>query len=395
MSSENHSPSAPVTPTPSVPYWRLSGFYFWYFALLGALFPYWSLYLQSLGYSPADIGILLAIPMATKIIAPSIWGWLADHTEQRLTIIRAGSALAVICFIGIFFEQGFLALACILASYSFFWNAVLPQHEVITLSFLQHRPETYSHVRLWGSVGFILAVVFGGAWFEFYGIDSLPAVGFILLLAIWLSSLTVPKPPYIPHKKATTHFLAACRQPAVMAFLAGGFLLQLAHGIYYSFFSIFMESGGYSRSAIGLLWGVGVASEVIIFIAMHNFLPKIGVRLILLGSLLIAVVRWLLIGHFADILWVLIVAQTLHAFTFGTFHAAAIEAVRRLFEPSHQGKGQAIYSGISFGAGGASGSMLGGAIWETSPALAYDFAALASFIAVVLVAVWLKDDRLK
>ncbi|MCG7946441.1 MAG: MFS transporter, partial [Candidatus Thiodiazotropha taylori] len=36
-----------------MPYWRLSGFYFFYFASLGALLPFWGLYLQDRGYSPA------------------------------------------------------------------------------------------------------------------------------------------------------------------------------------------------------------------------------------------------------------------------------------------------------------------------------------------------------
>ena len=286
--------------TESVPYWRLSGFYFWFFALLGATFPFWSLYLSSLGYSATQIGLLLAIPMATKVFAPSIWGWLADHTGKHLTIIRLGCLLATLCFTGLFLEQSFWLLVVVMSSYSFFWNAVLPQHEAITVSFLKDKPETYSHIRLWGSVGFILAVLAGGWWFNQQHIQSLPVVGTLLLAGIWISSLLIPKPDSLNREKPSTHFMKACMQPAVIAFLAGGFLLQLAHGIYYSFFSIYLEAEGYSRTAIGALWAVGVAAEVIIFIAMHSLLLKLGVRKILLFSLLMATIRWLIIGHFVD-----------------------------------------------------------------------------------------------
>ena len=377
-----------------VPYWRLSSFYFCYFGLLGATFPYWSLYLQSLGFSAAEIGLLLAIPMATKVVAPSIWGWLADHTGKRLSIIRLGSLLATVSFLGIFLGQSFWWLVVIMASYSFFWNAVLPQHEAITLSYLPHKPETYSHIRVWGSVGFIIAVLVGGLWFEQQSISSLPVIGVVLLASIWLSSLLVPKPAHISQQKPATHFIRACLHPAVLAFLAGGFLLQLAHGIYYSFFSIYLEAEGYSRSAIGILWAVGVGAEVLVFITMHNLLPRVGVRAIMLFSLLMAAIRWLLIGHFVDYLWILLIAQTFHAFTFGTFHAAAIESVRRLFEPGHQGKGQAIYSGTSFGAGGAAGSLLGGYIWEIEPVWAYDVGAATSLLALIIVGLWMRDKRL-
>ena len=75
----------------SVPYWKLSGFYFFYFASLGVLIPYWSLYLKSLGYSSLVIGSLVAILPATNLIAPYIWGWLADHTRRSMLIIRVAS----------------------------------------------------------------------------------------------------------------------------------------------------------------------------------------------------------------------------------------------------------------------------------------------------------------
>ena len=131
----------------TVPYWRLSAFYFCFFGLLGALFPYWSLYLQSLGYTATEIGFLLAIPMATKVIAPNIWAWIADYTGERLAIIRLGALLACLCFAGIFIDQGFLAITLVMTGYSFFWNAVLPQQEVVTTSFLHQRPENYSRIR--------------------------------------------------------------------------------------------------------------------------------------------------------------------------------------------------------------------------------------------------------
>ena len=102
-----------------------------------------------------------------------------------------------------------------------------------------------------------------------------------------------------------------------------------------------------------------------------------------------------LIGYYTDQLWVLIVAQTFHAFTFGAFHAAAIDCVRRLFEPGHQGKAQALYSACCFGAGGAIGSYTGGLIWDFSPIMAFNYASLASFCGLAVVWLWLKDGKLK
>ncbi|MGD9164200.1 MAG: MFS transporter, partial [Chromatiales bacterium] len=83
-----------------MPYWRLSGFYLFYFASLGALLPFWGLYLQARGFTPAEIGELMAVIMVTKLIAPNIWGWIADHTGLRMPIVRLASLLSAICFVG-------------------------------------------------------------------------------------------------------------------------------------------------------------------------------------------------------------------------------------------------------------------------------------------------------
>ncbi|MGB2249084.1 MAG: MFS transporter, partial [Alcanivorax sediminis] len=108
-------------------YWRLSGFYFFYFGLLGTLVPYWSLYLKDLGFSAAGIGALMAIPQLTKVGAPNLWGWLADRSGQRLRIIRFGNLMAAIAFLPVFWIDTFWAMAFLLVAFSFFWNAVLAQ----------------------------------------------------------------------------------------------------------------------------------------------------------------------------------------------------------------------------------------------------------------------------
>jgi MFS family permease len=139
-------------------YWRLSSFYFCYFALLGAWAPFWGPYLQDQGFNSVDIGYLAAIIYITKVFSPSIWSYLADKTGQHLHIVRLGSLLAFFCFLFIFLGSSFWLLALVVTAYSFFWNAVLAQFEVITITHLAGRYHSYSRIRLWGSIGFIAAV---------------------------------------------------------------------------------------------------------------------------------------------------------------------------------------------------------------------------------------------
>ncbi len=382
---------AAITP---VPYWRLSGFYFFYFALLGAMYPYWPLYLQNEGFSAEQIGLLLAIPMVTKVVAPNLWSWLADITGRRLAIIQLGSLLGFICFTGVMVRHGFLWLAVVMMTYSFFWNAVLPQFEVITLNYLGDKPERYSRLRLWGSVGFIAAVIGAGWLYETLGVWVFTWLSLSLLASIFLSSLIIPRPDNEGARPARESLWRAVRQGPVIAFLVAGILLQAAHGAYYSFFSIYMEELGYTRTAIGLLWSIGVVAEVLVFIVMHNLLLSFGVRTVLIASLVLAALRWAIIGYSADQLWLLIFAQCLHAFTFGTFHAASIDTIRRLFKPGTQGGGQALYGAVSFGIGGALGSYLAGRYWLLGADLVFGVAAILCLLAAAIAWYGFRDTRL-
>jgi len=366
-----------------MPYWRLSSFYFFYFASLGALIPYWSLYLKSLDYGAQSIGVLMAIIPATKIFAPYLWGWVADRTRHPITIIRLANMLAIVAFAGVFVDTGFIWLALVLFTFSFFWNSSLPLFEAMTLNHLGDDEHKYSVVRLWGSLGFIMMVVLLGEYFDMTSIDRAPIVIIVLLAGILLASLIVPERLSAQHE-SQAHIMQVIRQPAVLAFLLVCFLMLVSHGPYYTFYSIYLENHGYSRGMIGLLWAIGVMAEVIVFLMMHRLLLTIDMRKLLLVSFVLTALRWLLIGFFVDNLSVLFFAQLFHAFSFGVFHAVSISLVHRFFTGSHQGRGQALYASLSFGAGGAVGSLLSGILWDQ-----IDHAWLFSLAAVVAVIAFL------
>jgi len=372
-----------------MPYWRLSGFYLVYFAALGALIPYWGLYLKSRGFDPIAIGELMALLMATKIIAPNVWGWIADHTGRRMAIVRLASLLAFLIFMGVFWADGFWPLALTMVCFSFFWNASLPQFEAVTLSHLVGRVRYYSRIRLWGSIGFILSVVGLGAMLDSYDAAIILPVVLSLYFLIWLISLAVPEKSAPVQTNEAIPLKQLLCQPAIMAFLAAAFFMQMGHGAYYAFYSIYLGEHGYSSSVIGQLWALGVVAEVLVFIVMHRLLKHFSARQVLLASLLLAALRWILIGNYPDTLSLMLFAQILHAATFGTFHAAAMHLVHHYFQGRHQGRGQAIYSSLSFGAGGAVGSLYSGYLWSgAGPTITYGVSAVVSILAFGLVWKW-------
>ena len=383
-----------MSPYTTTPYWRLSGFYFFYFASLGVFVPYWGLYLQWQGFSAQEIGELTAIFLGARIIAPNLWAWLADFHGQRMRIVRVTSIIGTIAFSAILLDNSYIWIAVVMLVFSIFWNATLPQFEANTLQHLGENSHHYSKIRLWGSIGFIFTVTALGIVFEKISIDLMPIALIITMTGIWIMSLSVPESSdhNLTHKQLPLRDIL--KQPAIIAFFTVCFLVILSHGPYYTFYSIYLEQNGYSRTLIGQLWALGVIAEVIVFIFMHRFIPRYGLRLILILSLLLSTLRWLLIGLFPNMITVLLFAQLLHAASFGTFHAAAIAWVHQHFVGKNQARGQALYSSIGFGAGGVLGSLTSGYLWDNpGPTFTFILAGISTLLATYIAFKWLNFDK--
>lgn len=375
---------------PGIPYWRLSSFYFFYFALVGTLSPYLSLYLEDIGLTALSIGLVNGVLMGTKIIAPNIWGWLCDKTGERLKIITFGCLMASLFFAGLFFWQSLAIILVITFFYSFFWNAVLSQFETITVQYLKDAPPRYSQVRVWGSVGFISAVVLLGWLFDFISIRFLIPIAWVLLCLIAISCFLLKEPAKKVIQQPQGHWLYLLKEPKIIAFFVAAFLLQFSFGAYYSFFSLHLENIGYNRTTIGLIWALGVLAEVVLFLFMPKIMRLFSLSQLLFWSLLLTAIRWLLIAYLSENMSILLVAQLIHALSFGVAHAACIETIRQFFKGSHAGQGQALYSSITFGLGGAVGAITAGFLWSVNGELLYSVSAAAAFIAAFIVFFYIK-----
>lgn len=362
-----------------VPYWRLSAFYFAYFAYVGAVAPYFSLYLASLGLTAAQIGVLLSLGSLTRVVGPNFWGWVADRTQRRARIVSATLALGGACFAGFFFVRSFWGLFALLLATGFFSSASMPLTESLTLSHLRGAVSSYGSIRLWGSVGFIISVALIG-----YALDALPVANLLwMVLATyalgWTCAIAIPDTAANGGHAEPGPVWSIVRRPEVAALLGACFLMSLAHGPLYAFYSLYLVGQGYSKAAVGWMWSLGVIAEIMVFMLMPALMPRFSLSLILRVCFAATTLRFLMIGWGVDSLPVLFAAQLLHALSFGAYHAAAVTAIHRWFQGAHQVRGQAIYLSVSFGAGGVCGSALSGLGWESlGPAWTFSVAAFAA-----------------
>jgi PPP family 3-phenylpropionic acid transporter len=365
---------------------RLALFYFTYFLMLGAFAPYFALYLKSLGFSSFQIGALLALGPVARIIFPPLWAWAADHGWGRGRLVRIATAAATLICAGLVFARSFPWLFVVLLMLNIFWCAALPLVEATTLGHLTGRLADYGRIRVWGSVSFVLVVAALGATLDTVGIGVLPAMLTALFGVCAASAWLLPAEPGHVHHGEHVPLGRILRRPEVHALFASCFLMALAHGPYNTFYSIQLVDHGYSTTNVGWLWALGVTAEVVAFLWMPRILRRFSLPGVISFSLGCAVVRFLAVGWLVDIGWIMALAQLLHAATFGAHHAAALAVIHQFFQGRYQARGQALYTSLGFGAGGAAGGLLTGWLWDhVGPALTFTVGSAAALLALLIV----------
>jgi PPP family 3-phenylpropionic acid transporter len=356
---------------------RLSAFYFAFFAYGGAYVAYFPLYLVHRGLSPVEAAWVLALPPLARTFAPPAWGWLADRTGAHRGVVVFSCVITTLAFGLLPFTDH---VALVIGLMSVLSAGALPIVEAITLS---THFDKYGPIRLWGSVGFIAVVLGGGAWLDFQPVSTLPAALALCSALTLLVALTLPR--VAAHSAAPAAGMRLT--PEIAALLAAGFCNAVAHGALYAFLSIHLAALGYSGTTIGMLWTLGVLAEIVVFLYLPQLFRRFSLSMILAFSVGAGVVRFLAIGWAASDLWIVLLAQLLHAATFGAFHAAAVAAVHRVFPEGAQARGQTLFSGVTYGAGAAAGLVVSGWAWsQGGAAMAFSVSSTAALVGAFFAA---------
>lgn len=362
---------------------RLAVLFASYFSYVGLFAPYLSLWLNGRGFSPAEIGLLASPMQWTRVVGPPVWGALADRNHpDRLPKMLVACSMVALGFAGLLlFEWSLWPLFAVLFAMSFFVSGLVPITESLTIKVTGGDLGRYGRVRLWGSVGFIVAVLLSGWLFDRVGIEALP-FGLVLVLALVVLAARGVRAETVSAEQTTKlSYKEILARPTVKGFLLASFLMLLAHAPLYTLFSLWLEQKGYSRTEIGLLWTLGVLAEILIFQFQRHFFSWFSVATIWRLSYAVTALRFVLISISEGGLLILLLAQAMHAVTFGLHHSASVALVRQWFPQAAQVRGQALYTMAAYGLGGSLGGIAAGSIWEAFfPEAAFWAAALAALL---------------
>jgi PPP family 3-phenylpropionic acid transporter len=352
---------------------RFAALSFVYFSTIGLFNPYAPLWFQSLGLSTLAIGAVASLQAWTRVLAPYGWSWAGDHGGRRVELIRLAALGCLLAALGLLGVEGAAAVS-LMTMLLFLANAgIVPLYEA-TLAHLLATGRAgaggmdlarYGRVRVWGSVGFIASVTLFGALLDVFGIGLFPFIVAAMNGLLLVVALRLPLARDETHADAVAPpVLHLVRQPAVAWFFASIFFTVLAHTSLYAFFSLYLVSLGYGKSAVGALWAVSVAMEILFFWTQGRWaawLPPERWLQVVAGFTML---RFATIAALGTWPLALAAAQLTHAVTFAAHHAACIALVARHFPGRLRGRGQALYTILGYGLPGVLGGVAGGWLIE-------------------------------
>ncbi|AOY90968.1 MFS transporter [Cupriavidus sp. USMAA2-4] len=367
-----------------VPLTRFGLFYLGYYSYVGVVSPYVSLFFAGRGFSALQIGVLMACFQVTRIAGPYLWGWLSDVTHTRVRILRFTAVCALLAFLVVPGVHGYGAMVAMMLGLNLITSAMSPLGDALTISTLRRHgafDHRYGRIRMFGSAGFIAAVLLGGALFERVGIDAFPWLASATLALFTLVVAGMRDAPEEGPRTRPPPAMPLLRRADVAWFLGASFLMMFAHAALYVFYSLYLERLGYSKFAIGVMWTIGVVAEIVFFFYQGRLFARVPLRAILAGTFLLAALRFGLTGYFGQLAWLMAAVQLLHAATFAAHHSASLKRLQHWFAGPLQGRGQALYTGISYGLGGTLGGLAMGWTWKAlGPEHTFGLAALAALL---------------
>jgi PPP family 3-phenylpropionic acid transporter len=349
-----------MTPPPAAGRIPLAGFYLLFFGTVGITQPFLPAYLRSLDLSTTEVGILLALTPLASLIAPPLWGHLADRTGRLshvLNLLTVGTAL---CFVPLLSVDRFPAIVATFGIHACFVSSITPMVDSLALNHVAQRGGSYAHLRMFGSLGYVLATTLFGLWVQQVDRSTIiVALALQILVALWSLSLRASTPPGAPpHALAGLQLLRDHKD--LRWLLAATCLHWMACSPYNSMLGIHILALGLPPWVVGLSFGAGVAAEATAMLLYPRFAERVAPRHLLCFSFVVSALRW---GGMALVSSpiLLVALALLHGITFGVFYVSSVAFMARRVPQHLRASGQGLFAAVTFGVGGLVGFSASGA----------------------------------
>ena len=328
----------------------LSSFFFFYFGGVGVYIIFLPKILNSIGYTPVQIGILFSAVPFMRFLTPFLF---LKFFKLSKKVFRYSLFVSLLGVVTLFWTiNDFYLLLLNIAIFGIANGLTMPYVDTIALEKLK---TDYGKSRLWGSLGFMTTGLLLAHYLDGYKTGLYFYLGiafFVFLSGIFISFSS--KEYNLSKDRSSNKSFSLMKN---WRFWISIFLLQVSFGFFYNFFTIYENDHGISLKMVSYLWSLSIVCEVIMF-ALQDRILHLNILKLIKFSIIVTIVRWLLLYLFPSSLFIAFTTQSFHAVSFALFHTATIIYLYRLY--TQKKLSMQFYHGISYGLGGFTGSLLSG-----------------------------------
>lgn len=377
---------------------RFAAYYFVLFAGIAAVAPYLAVWLDSIGISARWTGIIVSAPSVLMVLTTLRIARWADSLDDRRSAVLAINAVVLLVMLAMWATTHPLAILVIWTVAGIAMMAQVPIVDAMTLKRLQETDDDFGKVRMFGSLGFVLALLACGSLYEHLGIGLFLAVLTLVNAARLLVSLGLsrarnaasddPDHPIPPDGSAPvidTGRTSTLYAPGILLTIAGAAVINASHAMLSTFGILHWTQLGYGESIGSLLFGVGVITEIVLMWRFKSLTGDLGARKVLLFAAATGVLRWCVLALDPP-LWLILTAQLLHGVTFGMTYIAIANFISRRVPARDAARGQSLNAVAQMGSMAIATYLCGLFFEQLGATLFFAMAGLCALAAVLLLA---------
>lgn len=345
---------------------RLIVFYLLFFMFVGVTLPFLPVYYQSLDIQPSRIGVLLSVGPLFSVVAPPLWGQLADRSGRPGLVLFIVSVGSLFGFGLLLVARSFEAVLACLFVFSTFAAATTTLIDSLAIEHVERNGGSFARVRTFGSLGFVIAtLVFG---FIVDTIDArvvVVALGLVGAYTVWAGVFLARLPPraVTEQRPDLANIRALLGDGQLRWLLLASATHWVASAPYHGSLGLYFGQLHLEPSTLSLSAAVAVTSEVLVFATWPNWSSKVNPKSLLLAAFAVSGARWALMGLTSSPA-ALVALAALHGLSFGAFYVTTISLVAQRAPGALRSTGQAIFVAVTFGLGGLIGFTGSGALFD-------------------------------
>jgi PPP family 3-phenylpropionic acid transporter len=105
------------------------------------------------------------------MVSSPLWGMLSDRLGNARLVMMLAVSGAAFATLGFTATQTYAAIVFLAAAYTLFSSSIVPLLDSTTLLQLGTDRRKYGLIRVWGTIGFIIATWISGSIFERFGLE--------------------------------------------------------------------------------------------------------------------------------------------------------------------------------------------------------------------------------